>query len=207
MTVLRVAVVDDHDLVRAGLTRMLEAALGAQVVFQGAELEPVLDCQPLPDLLLLDLSLGDHDADPALVRRLLDQGVRVLVVSALHTADVVLPMLDVGVAGFVSKRESEAVLLAAARAVLDGGTWTSPEVAALLMQPQVRPHLSAAQERVLVLYASGLTLEAVARHLGISVGTAQTHLKRARAKYAEVGRAMPGRVDVYREARRDGLVE
>lgn len=67
-----------------------------------------------------------------------------------------------------------------------------------------RPDLSPAQHRVLPLYASGMTLDKVARQLGISTGTASTHLKRARLKYAEPDRPAGTRVDLYRQAIADG---
>lgn len=86
------------------------------------------------------------------------------------------------------------------------GSWTNPRIADAVPSPLRRPQLSTAQINVLRLYASGMTLDSVARHLGIASGTASTHLKRARAKYAEVGRHVPGRVDLYREALRDGLI-
>lgn len=207
MTTPRIALIDDHDLVRAGLARMLRSGLGAEIVLASAAPEELLTMAPPPDLVILDLELGGRQADPAVVRTVVARGSAVLVVSALLSTATLLDILDAGAAGVVSKRESEQVLLEAARTVLEGGSWTGPEVAAALLRREQRPRLSEAQERVLVLYASGLTLEAVARHLGISTGTAHTHLKRARAKYAEQGRAMPGRLDVYREAREDGLLD
>lgn len=60
-----------------------------------------------------------------------------------------------------------------------------------------RPDLSPAQHRVLPLYASWMTLDKVARQLGISTGKASTHLKRARLKYAEPDRPAGTRVDLY----------
>lgn len=202
----RIAIVDDHELVRAGLASMVRQELNADVVLEADDPHAVLELRPLPDIVLLDLNLGTHIADASMVATLQSRGCRVLVVSALTSTDLLVPLLDAGVSGVVSKRESPETLVRAIRTVLDDGLWTSPEIAALLVSTTMRPQLSAAQERVLVLYASGMTMESVARHLGIGIGTVNTHLKRARAKYAEVGRAMPSRVDVYREARRDGLI-
>lgn len=206
MKTRRIAIIDDHELVRAGLAGLVRAKLGADVVLEGEDPEAVLALDPRPHLLLLDLDLGSQQVQPSLVERVQATGCRVLVVSAMASPEQLLPLMDVGVAGFVSKRESPEQLIEAMRTVLADGFWTSPELAALLVSAQSRPQLSPTQERVLVLYASGLTMESVGRRLGISVGTVNTHLKRARAKYAEAGRAMPSRVDVYREAKRDGLI-
>ena len=201
-----VAIIDDHELVRSGLRHMLVRELDVEVVHEGCDPMVLLVTQPPPDLILLDLDLGERRADPAVAGALQARGSYVLIVSAFATPEAIVPMLEAGVSGFVSKHESQQVLLDAIAVTLRGEQWVSPEVAAIIVSAPERPRLSPSQERVLVLYASGMTLESVARHLGLSYGTAQTHLKRARAKYAEAGRAMPGRVDVYREVMRDGLI-
>ena len=203
---MRVAIIDDHALVRSGLAGVVERDLGATVVHEGVDPEAILDLEPLPDILLLDLDLGLGVADPVLAGRIQAAGCRVLVVSALADAGSVTAMLDAGVSGFVSKREPPETLVEAITEVMNDGTWTSPEVAALVLTGARRPALSAVQERVLTLYASGMKLDSVARVVGISPGTASTHLKRARAKYSLVGRDTSSRVDLYREAVRDGLI-
>ena len=203
---MRVAIIDDHALVRSGLAGAVERDLGATVVHEGVDPEAILDLEPLPDILLLDLDLGFGVADPVLAGRIQAAGCRVLVVSALADAALVAAMLDAGVSGFVSKREPPETLVEAITEVMNDGTWTSPEVAALVLTGARRPALSAVQERVLTLYASGMKLDSVARVVGISPGTASTHLKRARAKYSLVGRDTSSRVDLYREAVRDGLI-
>ncbi len=203
---MRIAIIDDHALVRSGLAGVVARDMGATVVHQGADPAVVLDLVPLPDVLLLDLDLGSTAADPHLAGRIQAAGCRVLVVSALADARAVSAMLDAGVSGFVSKREPPETLVEAITEVMADGTWTSPEVAALVLTSPRRPALSEVQERVLILYASGMKLDSVARAMGISPGTAATHLKRARAKYALVGRDTSSRVDLYREAVRDGFI-
>lgn len=202
----RVAIVDDHALVRDGLAAILRQCLDASIVWQGHDLEEVLALDPPPDLLLLDLDLGGRTANPRLAGQLQSAGCRVVVVSAMADPRQVRAMMDAKVSGFVSKRENPETLVRAIEVVLRDGYWTSPEVAGLMLTSPQRPQLSTAQANVLRLYASGMTLDTVARHLGISLGTANTHLKRARAKYAEVGRPAPGRVDLYREVLQDGLI-
>jgi two-component system, NarL family, uhpT operon response regulator UhpA len=202
----RIAIVDDHALVRGGLSAMLRDALDAQVVFQGAAPEAVLALDPPPDIVLLDLMLGDSYADPQVASQLQRAGCKVLVVSALADPEQIRLMIDAGVAGFINKSEPPEVLVKAIRYVLADGTWTSPEVAALVAAGTPRPELSPGQLRVLMMYASGMPLDSVARQMGISTGTAATHLKRARQKYAELGRPAGSRVDLYRQAVADGIV-
>lgn len=203
----RIALVDDHPLVRKGLAELLVDELGALIVFSGADPAGIADLEPLPDLLLLDLDLGQATADPDDVSTLLAAGVRVLVVSAMGSARAVRAMITAGVAGFVGKQQSNEVLLEAITAVLSDGVWTGSEVAAAIAGDPGRPMLSPQEERVLALYASGLKIETVARRTHISVGTAKTYLKRIRAKYADVGRPTHTKTDLYREAVRDGFVE
>lgn len=202
----RIAIVDDHALVREGLSSVLRDTLDAEVVYQGDDPAAVLELEPPAHVALLDLTLGESNADPQVAREIQSSGCRVLVVSALADPEQIRPMIEVGVSGFISKKEPTDVLIKAIRYVIAHGTWTSPEVAAVVASELPRPELSPAQHRVLQLYASGMTLERVARQLGISTGTASTHLKRARLKYAELDRPAGTRVDLYRQAVADGIV-
>lgn len=204
---VRIALVDDHPVVRQGLADLLVTQLGAVICFSGETLAGVLGVQPPPDLLVLDLDLGSQLADPGQAQEVMERGTAVLVISALGSPAAIRAMVAAGVNGFVSKQEPPEVLLEAARTILAEGVWTGPEVAAAIAGDPSRPALSPQEERVLVLYASGLKIEAVARRTDISAGTAKTYLKRVRAKYAERGRPAPTKTDLYREARRDGLIE
>lgn len=205
-----VAVIDDHALVRQGIVRALRDApqLHLDVVHDGADPRAVLDLEPPPALVVLDLDLDGEPVSEEVVRAIVVRGSRILVVSALGDVSVVRAMLAAGVAGFMSKRESTDALLAAAAAVLRGERWTTPELASILASDHGpdRPVLSPQEHRVLVLYASGLTLDSVARHLGVRPGTVREYLDRVRAKYESSGRPARTKTDLYREAVRDGLL-
>jgi DNA-binding NarL/FixJ family response regulator len=205
----RVAVVEDHALVRDGLVTAVAALDEVSVVYAGPGLAGVLDLDPPPQLLLLDLELDGHPVPLDDVATLQDRGVRVLVVSALGLPDTVRDAVRLGVAGVVSKREDVETMLAAVREVLAGGSWMSRELAVALAGDRSpgRPDLSPQERRVLVLYASGLTLDSVARRLGIRPGTAREYLDRVRGKYEAVGRPARSKVDLTREAIRDGFVD
>lgn len=203
---VRIAIVDDHPLVCAGLGDLLAGELGVEVVYAGANLEFAAALEPPPALVVLDLDLGGRSASPKVAAELMSCGTLILVLSALGSAAAIREMMQVGVAGFVSKAEPPEVLVEAVATVLTDGAWTGPEVAAAIAGDPSGPALSPQELRVLVLYASGLKLEAVARQAGITPGTAKTYLKRIRAKYAEHGRPAPTKTDLYREARRDGLI-
>lgn len=205
----RIALVDDHALFRQTLAAALTNADPAMViVYDGEDLLTVGALDPAPDVVLLDLDLGGHQAQPEDVSRIMARGSRVLVVSALGSPATVKAMVDAGVAGFLSKREDTASLLEAVHAVAAGGTWTSPEVAGILAgENAARPHLSPQEKRVLLLYTSGLKLEAVAHHLGIRPGTAREYLERIRLKYHDAGRDASSKTMMYQQALRDGLID
>jgi DNA-binding NarL/FixJ family response regulator len=203
----RVAIVDDHPLVRQGIGNLLNDELGAEIVASTDRLDEVLALGSPPDLLLLDLDLGDATPDAQAVASLVTAGIPVLVVSALGSAKAIREMLRSGVAGFISKKEPPQVLVDAVSEVLATGRWTGPAAAAAIIGDPDRPHLSPQEERVLVLYASGLKLVSAARAVGISLPTAKTYVNRIRAKYEQAGRPVPTKTDLYREAVRDGYLE
>lgn len=207
-----VAIVEDHVLVREGMIRALEDAGDFQVVAATGHLQDFFNwCSQRPStarprLLLLDLLLDGEDADPAQVERLAAQGMKVLVVSSLSSAPLVRAMLAAGVSGFVAKHDRSADLVAAARAVVGGEDWMTPQLAQVLAHDPRRPNLSDQEERALILYASDMKLDSVARELGVKPMTAKKYLDRVRAKYVALGRDVHTKTELYKAAVEDGRV-
>lgn len=204
-----VAIVEDHELVRDGLIQCLANRADIQVVHADDSVQSVLALSSPPELVLLDLDLDGRQAAAEDVRAMIDRGSAVLIVSALGVPAQIRAMVRAGVAGFVPKRDSSATLFDAIDTVLAGGVWTPPDLAAILVNDTSddKPQLTEREQRVLVLYASGLKLNSVARQLRISPHTAKEHIDRVRAKYASVGRRAATKTDLYREAVRDGLLD
>ncbi|GAA3662931.1 response regulator transcription factor [Nocardioides ginsengisoli] len=209
----RVAIVEDHRLQRMRTEELLSGQSGLRVVRTAeslAELVPWLattDVRGRPHLIVLDLVVDrGADADPRVVADLIGSGMRVLVLSALASAPQVRAMIRAGVNGFVGKRDSEEDIVAATWAVLGRGHWITPEMASVMAADSARPPLSDQEERALVLYASGLTLDAVARALGVKRDTAKKYLDRVKVKYADAGRPARTKIELHREAARDGLL-
>lgn len=203
----RVAVVDDHALVREGLVSTCEAHPGVTVVYAGDRLDELSTLSPAPHMVLLDLDLNGRTVTAAEAEALIGRGMDVIVVSALGSADTVRAMLEAGISGYVSKRDTTVALHQAIDAVLEGGTWTSPDLAAILALDPERPELSEQETRALILYASGLKLQSVARQLGVKPTTAKEYIERVRAKYAAAGRPAPTKVHLHALAQEDGLLE
>ena len=203
-----VAVVDDHELVREGLVALIDRAVDAvgAVVYSGADVGEAIEATP--DIALLDVDLGP-DAQPvtANVRRLMEAEIRVLLISAFEEAAAIRAALTEWALGFVPKRVSVDALREALATVAAGEFYLSVDLATILAAAPESPNLSPREIDALRLYASGLKLSAVANRMGISPHTAKEYLDRVRAKYANVGRSVHTRTDMYVEASRDGLLE
>jgi len=159
------------------------------------------------DVALLDLVLRD-DSDPAgNVRRLIEAGWLVLVVSVWSQPRQVADTYAAGARGYLTKDHGLPALADAIRRVAAGDVVHSPELAYALLRDaqQDSPHLSPRERAVLLAYASGMTLATTARHLGIQQDTANTYLKRIKAKYEQVGRPAYTKLDLADRVRQDGL--
>lgn len=188
---LHVMLVDDHAVVRTGYRRLLELEPGCEVVAEAADGDEALAClgrmQPLPDVVVLDLSMpGRSGLD--LLRRigLRWPGVRTLVFSMHEAPAVVAQALAAGAAGFVSKASDPEVLVQALRAVAQGQRPVlSPELAAAVAQPQARPPheaLSTREFQVLQGLVAGQTLDEIAAALHLSSKTVSNHQTTIRQK-------------------------
>ena len=209
----RVAVVEDHLLQRRRTEEVVRSRPGLRVVHSCEDLQQLSDWlagtseAERPHVVILDLVVDRGvDADPAVVRGLVRNDIRVLVLSAMTSVPLVREMMRAGVSGFVGKRDSEDDIVAAVWTVIGRGSWMTPEMAAVMAGDAGRPPLSDQEERALVLYASGLTLESVARALGVKKETAKTYLDRVKAKYTQAGRPVQTKIDLHREAVRDGIL-
>jgi len=182
---IRVLLVDDHNLVRAGLAGLLastadmsvvgEAENGKRAVELAAELEP--------DVVLMDLSMPVMDGVEAtreIIRRRPESVVVVLTSFSDHAR--VTEALRAGAVGYQLKDRDPRDLLAAVRAAADGHAPLDPRVARALL-PGAEPAspsdgLSVRETQVLRLVSAGLANKQVGRKLGISERTVKAHLGR-----------------------------
>lgn len=209
-----VAVVEDHLLQRRRTEELVAAQPGLRTVWSGETLPEFLawfagaEEEQRPHLLLLDLMVErGPSATPEQIETVIDAGVQVLVISALASPALIRRVIRAGVGGVVGKRDSEADIVAAIWTSLGRGHWMSPELASVIAGDENRPTLSEQEERVLVLYASGLTLDGVAEALGIKADTAKKYLSRVKVKYADAGRPATTKLELNEVARQDGLLD
>jgi DNA-binding NarL/FixJ family response regulator len=179
--VIRILIVDDHELLRAGLRSRLEREPGIAVVGEADTAErAVLMARKLqPDLILLDLLLprkSGADVIPELADVAPDANV--LVVSSQAVPSSVRRALSAGASGYLPKRSSDVELVAAIRLVADGAGYVEPALGANLVTPKGSPALDPLSERerdVIQLLALGYTNQEIAGKLFISVRTVDTH--------------------------------
>jgi len=187
---LRVLLVDDHAVVRAGLRLLLEkepdmvivgeAEDGARAVEQARELEP--------DVVVMDITLPDFDGVEATRRihaALPNTGVLAL---TMHDEEAYLvPFLQAGGTGYVRKSAADRDVVAAIRAVARGESFVQPAgVAAMVREHrQAKPGLDALSERerqVLGLTAKGYTSREIGDQLALSPRTVETYRERIMQK-------------------------
>lgn len=210
----RVAVVEDHLLQRLRTESLVDSQHGMRVVASVETLPELMswlrrtDVRSRPHLVVLDLVVDRAPSvDPAAVRSLTNAGIRVLVLSAMASPSLVRAVLRAGATGILGKRDNEESIVEAMWAALRGEPWITSELAAVMAGDTERPALSDQEERALVLYASGLTLASVAEALGVRPDTSKKYMTRVKAKYASVGRPARTKVELHREAMRDGLID
>ena len=178
---IRVLVVDDHHLVRAGLITLLQAAADIEVVGEAADGQQALEVAAAasPDVVLMDLSMPVMDGVSA-TRALLSElpETRVVALTSFSDRQRVTDILTAGATGYVLKDSRPDDLLAAVRAAAGGHVPLDPRVASALLptrEPPLTEQLSDREKQVLRLVAAGLANKQIARRLGIAESTVKVH--------------------------------
>ena len=179
---VRVLLVDDHPLVRAGLGGLISATEDLQVVGEAADGESAREkVRELgPDVVLMDISMPGTDGIES-TRRLFEDGYAGAVVMLTSFSDQarVVDALAAGAVGYLLKDSEPTDVLAAVRAAASGHAPLDPRVAgALLPSRRGAPgaDLSAREREVLALVAEGLANKQIGKRLGIAERTVKVHL-------------------------------
>lgn len=189
MTV-RIVLVDDHPVVRAGLRALLEAAEGLDVVGEAADLGAAVSLVRAvrPDVVLMDLSLGEGPGGVEVTARLReeDSPPEVLVLTTYDTEADVIRALDAGARGYLLKDAPPDDLYAAVRATARGETVLAPTVAATLVRRASSGAIAAVvterEVEVLELLSQGWGNRELAKALLVSEATVKSHLSHIYAK-------------------------
>jgi DNA-binding NarL/FixJ family response regulator len=181
--VIRVVVVDDHELVRAGLVELLGVAEDIEVVGIAADGDGALEIvsEQRPEVVLMDLSMPGVGGIEATRSLLADHpDVRVIALTSSSGSTDVLGALDAGAIGYLLKDASPDELRSGIRAAARGESPLSPKAARAVIAArdvgQQAPELSAREREVLSCVAEGLPNKLIARRLEISEKTVKAHL-------------------------------
>lgn len=179
---IRVLVVDDHRLVRAGLVTLLDAADGITVIGEAADGARALDAarDAHPDVVLMDLSMPAMDGVTATRNMVAERPeTRVVVLTSFSDRKRVNDALAAGAVGYLLKDCAPDELLSAVRSAAHGHVPLDPRVAGTLLPGRrVDPSdlLSSREQEVLRLASSGLANKQIGRRLAISESTVKVHL-------------------------------
>jgi DNA-binding NarL/FixJ family response regulator len=183
--VIRVLLVDDHQVVRRGLRTFLEVQGDIEVVGEAGDGdEGVARAQELlPDVILMDVKMPGTDGIEALrLLRSAGNKARVLIVTSFTEQRTVVPALRAGAAGYVYKDVDPVALADAIRSVHAGHVLLQPEVAGALLSQEQTPgtgrgnQLTEREREVLTLIADGRSNREIARALVLSEKTVKTHV-------------------------------
>ncbi|MBX9929397.1 MAG: response regulator transcription factor [Gemmatimonadaceae bacterium] len=193
---IRVLLVDDHAVVRAGVKAVLASARDIDVVGEASSGAEALTMAERfnPDVVVIDLSLGDMDGGEA-TKQLAARGstAKVLVLTMHPEEDYLVPMLEAGASGYLPKTVADKELVAAVRAVAHGDVYVRPEAARILAKGYTRKDPMAAERQrfekltdrerdVLRLTAEGYTAPEIGERLFISPKTVDTYKQRIQDK-------------------------
>jgi DNA-binding NarL/FixJ family response regulator len=203
--VIRVALADDQELVRAGFAALLAAEYDMEIAGEAANGAEAVDLavRVQPDVLLMDIRMPVLDGIEA-TRRIASEsalaGVHVVILTTFEIDEYIFAGLRAGAAGFLVKDTDAAELIRAVRVVAAGDALLSPavtrrliaEFAAHARRPRQVPgvgDLTPREREIVTLIASGLSNEEIAARLYVSQSTVKTHASRAMMKLAARDRA------------------
>jgi len=209
--VVRVVLVDDHEMLLESLHRMLAEQPTIEVTARAQTAAQALEaCRTSPpDVVVMDYHLPDGDGIDTAQRILARHPeIKVLMLTAQNKESVLVRAIEAGCAGFVTKDRALAELLDAIRVVASGEAWIPPELVSKLLPRLKRTYrgvgadLTSREVEVLRLAAGGLTNAAIAEELHISVNTARNHVQNAITKLQA-----HSKLEAVAVAVREGIIE
>ena len=195
MNPIRIVLVDDHTLVRAGMRALLDQMAGIDVVAEASDGREALRLLgPIrPDLVVMDIAMrGLNGLEAASQMKKDAPQIRVIILSMHANEEYVIQALHAGAMGYLLKDAATAELEVAVRAVARGETYLSPVVSkhvitnylqrvsggeegGLHQEPSIGDALTSRQREILQLIAEGSTTREIAETLHLSVKTIETH--------------------------------
>jgi DNA-binding NarL/FixJ family response regulator len=215
MQKIKVLIVDDHTLVRDGIRALLALVADIKVVGEAANGKEALERvkQLAPDVVLMDLAMPIMSGLEA-TRRIRKKfpGTKVLVLTQYEDKEYIVPTIEAGARGFVSKMAAFSELASAIQAVYQGGSFLSPLAAAAIVEECQQKvtiegekdsyqQLTDREREMLKLVAEGYTAKEIADMLVISLRTVETHKSNLMKKLD-----IHNKADLIRFAIRKGII-
>ncbi len=212
MSKIRVLLVDDHAILRAGLRALLATYPDIEVVGEAGDgSEAIQRVKELrPDIVLMDISMPGMNGLTA-TRYILEAhpDVRIIILTQYDSKEYILPLLQVGASGYVLKQCADTDLVKAIRSVYAGDSFLYPSVARTLLESYLgkeentsHEELTPREREILVLIAQGYTNRQIAEILHISPKTVDVHRSRLMKKLD-----LHNVADLTRYAIRHGLID
>ena len=176
---IRILIVDDHPVVCSGLTSMLSAQTGLEVVGSAASGEEALTIvqRDRPDIMLLDLRMPGMDGISVLnALERMEHSTRVVVLTSFEKEEDIYRAIRAGAQGYLLKDTTESEMVAAISVVNSGKRYIPRHIAARLADRLMRSDLTARELQTLELLAQGSTNKQIAGALGISDNTVRHHV-------------------------------
>jgi two-component system, NarL family, response regulator NreC len=174
--VIRALLVDDHQIVRSGVRKVLEATGRIEVVGEASGVAEALERAGLlrPDVVVLDLTLRDGSGLDA-IAELRAAGARVVILSMQDEPAYARKAFELGAQGYVVKDAADEELADAIDAVLGDRIYVHPALAARLVMAEPDDDLTERERQILRLIALGYTNQEIAGQLFLSVRTIEAH--------------------------------
>ena len=211
---IRILLVDDHTMFRSGMKALLEREPDFQIVGEGSTGDEGVDRvrELKPDLVIMDLSMPGSDGLEA-TRRITALGLKtkVLVLTVHAEEEYLVPVVEAGASGYLSKTSADLALVDAIRVVARGEVYLPPKATRLVLQHYKTAqtdaggsthHLSAREQEVLALTAEGFSSREIGERLFISPKTVDTYRSRIMEKLG-----LNHRSELVRFALKTGLLK
>jgi DNA-binding NarL/FixJ family response regulator len=215
MTKIRVLITDDHAIVRDGICALLALTGDIEAVGEATNGREALEMvkKLAPDLVLMDIAMPLMDGLEA-TRRIHKEfpQTKVVVLTQYEDREYVLPVIEAGAGGFVSKTAASSELTSAIRSVYRGDSFLSPSIARLLVEDyremakagksqDTSEQLTDREREILKLLAEGHSTREIARMLVLSPKTVERHKTNLMAKLD-----IHNRLDLFKYALRKGII-
>ncbi|MEK6645683.1 MAG: response regulator transcription factor [Candidatus Firestonebacteria bacterium] len=192
MVKIKVLIVDDHAILRAGLKMLLEKEQDIHIIGEASNgKEALIKSKTLnPDIILLDITMPDMNG-LEVAKKLLQQNqlIKILVLTMHEEPEYFQEFIKIGAKGYVPKKAADAALINAIRTISQGNIFIHSSMAKLLKEKEAEQKLSPREKEVLTFLAKGFVNKEIAEKLDLSIKTVETYRARIMEKLGVTGRS------------------